>query len=242
MLRKLTLALTFILGQLAVVNISHADEQEFSIAYFYLKDGGETKLDEFRTKAKPLWKKYGLEIEASYKPNGEKYSVLGINNMTVPDEVQIYYFKDPAKLQAYVNDPEYKKIAGLRAEAVERMVIFSGKGELSKVPSKNKDRIFSIGMVYPEAEKQAMYEKYFNVAVPVLKNHSMKFDAVLDVKNVFGLLGDNPLVQPYRMLIYSFDSDNKAKGISTDPLYQAAYKSFLKPSLKEALVMDSKRS
>ncbi len=74
--------------------------------------------DEYQEQAKPILAKHEVHIERWLLTE----SIEGYG-MVKPDQIVVTWFKNAAAKEAFENDPEYKKVAGIRDRAVKLVTI-----------------------------------------------------------------------------------------------------------------------
>ena len=103
------------------------EDRLYVTQFIHFKEKGEEKFMEFTEQALPLYKKYGLHFDYWLKPIKKIDAKGDGSDMEMPDKIIIFHADDPSQFKPYNEDPEYLKLAPIRAEGVEHNKLFGGK-------------------------------------------------------------------------------------------------------------------
>ena len=103
------------------------DSRMYAVQLLHFKEGGEAGYRDFTKQALPVFEKYGLHFDYWLEPIKKVDAKGDGSDMDLPDKVVIFHADDPSVLQAYNEDPEYLRLAPIRAAAVEHNKLFGGK-------------------------------------------------------------------------------------------------------------------
>jgi hypothetical protein len=125
--------LNFILGQEEDIAAfkTYADtpikDRLYVVQLLHFKEEGQEKFRSFTQQALPLFKQYGLHFDYWLTPMKKIDAKGNGSDLEMPDKVIVFHADDPAQLQPYNANPEYLKLAPVRAEGVAHNKLFGGK-------------------------------------------------------------------------------------------------------------------
>lgn len=191
----------------------------------WLKPEGQKGLLEFKEKASPLFEKYGIKVERviSIKNKGQ---IIGQNLLETPHLIQIISVPSFEIFQKYLNDPEYLKLAPIRDQSTEKILVSMGpsidvSNFNSMSDSKLTERLYGVGFVkFKENGRHGLME--FNArAVNVFKRHGMHVESMFDVRASKAAVGELPSAfLPELIVTFFLDSSESMKAYINDPEYQ----------------------
>lgn len=195
------------------------------ISFMYFNEGGIQNLEEFQVKAKPYFKKYGIEILHQYQPLS-KGQIGPITNMIeLPDMIQIFTAESMAKFQSYMADEDVKKIAEIRNIGLRKMNVSFGT-ELNTtdiITVSAKTALHGIALV--NFKDNLGYDQLIEFNRQGLKSglfskygiHAENFVKIMKTMPAIGVLD---YVQPELIAIFGIDDAANMKDYIADKSYQ----------------------
>ena len=125
--------LSFILGkeqdikEMKTLFETPVEDRTYFVQLLHFYEDGEKEWRSFNQKAAPLFKKYGLHFDYMFAPLKKVDAKGDGSDLEMPDKIVIFHADDIAQLKAYNADPNYLKIAPIRAKGVKDNKIFAGK-------------------------------------------------------------------------------------------------------------------
>lgn len=98
----------------------------YGVGLVHYKPGGRAKMDEFTSRASPLFAKHGMHADRFITALDKGAVVGAADDLVLPDEVRIFFVDRPEGLQNYVQDPDYQAIKGIREAGVSDYGTFLG--------------------------------------------------------------------------------------------------------------------
>lgn len=97
----------------------------YGVAFVNFKPAGAKDMAEFNRRAKGLFERHGMHIEA--QSDVVKVVVARGDALLdfAPERVVVFYLDDPKQLQSYVSDPEYSELAPIRDRGLAKYDFFS---------------------------------------------------------------------------------------------------------------------
>lgn len=97
----------------------------YGVGLVRFKPGGEAGLDAFNRQAQPLFARHGMHVE-SMQHVMQVMTPVGTSSGLAPQRVVVFFLDDASCLPAYASDPEYRQLAPLRDNGLERYDFFLG--------------------------------------------------------------------------------------------------------------------
>ena len=97
----------------------------YGVGLVRFKPGGEAGLDAFNRQAQPLFARHGMHVE-SMQQVMQVMTPVGMADALAPQRVVVFFLDDASRLPAYASDPEYRQLAPLRDNGLERYDFFLG--------------------------------------------------------------------------------------------------------------------
>jgi len=88
--------------------------------------GGDEGLEAFNRAAQPLFARHGMHVE-SMQAVRQVLTPVGTPEGLAPQRLVVFFLDDAAALPAYTADPEYRALAPMRDQGLERYDFFLGK-------------------------------------------------------------------------------------------------------------------
>lgn len=190
----------------------------------WLKPNGTQAMMQFQELAMPLFARHKIKIERVILAKS-KGQIVGKNEMDIPDLIQIVSAPSLEAFQQYLKDPEYLKIAPIRDEACEKILVSIGStidvSEFNPISSSTKDeRLYGIGFVQFKEDGRDKLLHFNRLAIDLYKRHGMHVETMFDVKNNKASVGELPnQYSPQLIVSFFLDSESSLKNYITDPEY-----------------------
>lgn len=114
---------TLVLSLLTMVTACFAEPSHF-VALSWVTPDKQAQYEGLIKAVAPIWKRHGLTVLT----RSRTIDVLGGDpNWAIPSEVTLLRVESMAGFQAYLDDPEYKKIRKTRLDAVDAMIVLEGQ-------------------------------------------------------------------------------------------------------------------
>lgn len=100
----------------------------YGVGFARFKPGGEAGLDTFNRRAQALFARHGMHVE-SMQQVAQTLTPVGTSDGLAPQRVVVFFLDDATRLPAYAADPEYRQLAPLRDDGLERYDFFLGTAQ-----------------------------------------------------------------------------------------------------------------
>lgn len=97
----------------------------YGVGFVRFRPGGEAGLDAFNREAQSLFARHGMHVE-SMQQVAQTMTPVGTGDGLAPQRVVVFFLDEAAQLPVYAADPEYRRLAPLRDEGLERYDVFLG--------------------------------------------------------------------------------------------------------------------
>ncbi len=192
----------------ATATPSSAQDVIHFVALAGIKPGKQAQYDTFIHAVTPVWKRHGMTVLARARPVGPFPQHKGLVDLAVLRVVSRDGF------YAYANDPDYKALRSLRAEAVDFLTIFDGNVDMSSEPAINTSAALRVWFFADQKSQPAK---------ALLAELSKRPDGFLPIK--LGVVGrvkghlDKTLQQTRLILVETFDDHSTGQPASPDGVY-----------------------
>lgn len=195
------------------------------ISFLYFKDGGMQKLEEFQTKAKPLFTKYGIEILHQYQPVNKGQIGTVQNEIEQPDMVQVFTAESMERFQAYMADEEVKKLAEIRNGGLRKMnVSFGTETETAGIITASaKNALHGIALVTfkdSQGYDQLLAFNQKGQDSGLFSKYGIHAENFIKVTKSMAAIGALDYQQPELIVIFGVDDATKMKEYMADREYQ----------------------
>ena len=184
----------------------------YATALIYIKEGQQSKFEEYRAKAGAILERHNARIEKVIKP-----TMLAQGNMQLPNEIHFVVFDGEDSMDAVSKDVDYKKIIEeLRTPSVEKLIVIISKLSDFEFTREigDKSKTYGIALInYNNGEKyKELFEDYHDQVceiMPEFGTHFERFIIPTDVKGDFK--------QPDEIHRFYFDSMEGLQQMGNDP-------------------------
>lgn len=194
------------------------------VSFLYFKEGGQKKLEEFQSKAKPYFKKYGIDILHQYHPMSKGQIGSDQNMVEQPDMIQIFTAGRIEDFQAYMADNQVKQLAESRDSGLRKMnVSFGVEAATSNIISQSAQNALH-GIVLVSFKDSSGYDKLieFNEkgqSSGLFAKYGIHAESFIKVMKSMPAIGQLDYVKPELIVIFGIDDATKTKDYLTDDAY-----------------------
>lgn len=194
------------------------------VSFLYFKEGGPQKLEEFQSKVKPYFEKYGIEIQHQYLPISKGQIGDEPNNMEQPDLIQIFTARNMTDFQAYMVDDQVKLLAEKRNSGLRKMnVSFGTEMETSNlITTSSATALHGIAVV--NFKDSSGYDRLieFNQkgqSSGLFSKYGVHAENFIKIMKSMPAIGELDYVQPQLVVIFGVDDPTKMKDYIADEEY-----------------------
>jgi uncharacterized protein (DUF1330 family) len=193
------------------------------ISFIYFKDGGIQKMEDFQTKARPLFTKYGIEILHQYQPVNKGQIGPNQNEIEQPDMIQIFIAESMESFRSYMADEEVKKLAEFRNSGLRKMsVSFGTELQTSIITTSTEKALHGIALVSFKASsgyEQLMEFNQKGQDSGLFPKYGIHIENFIKVMKSMPAVGELDYQQPELIVIFGVDDASKMKEYITDSEY-----------------------
>ncbi len=184
----------------------------YATALIYIKEGQQSKFEEYRAKAGAILERHNARIEKIIKP-----TMLAQGDMPLPDEIHFVVFDGKESMDAVNNDSDYKNIIeNLRTPSVEKLIVILSKLSDFEFTREigDKSKAYGVALLnYNEGEKyEKLFEDYHSQVCEIMPEFGTHFERFLIPT---GIKGD--FKQPDEIHRFYFDSMEGLQQMGSDP-------------------------
>lgn len=199
-------------NNMETIKVLTEKDKIYVTALIYIKEGQQSKFEEYRAKAGAILERHNARIEKVIKP-----TMLAQGDMPLPDEIQFVVFDSKESMDAVNNDTDYKKIIEeLRIPSIEKLIVISSKLSDFEFTREigDKSKAYGIALLnYNEGEKyEKLFEDYHNQVCEIMPEFGTHFERFLIPT---GIKGD--FKQPDEIHRFYFDSMDGLQQMGSDP-------------------------
>lgn len=109
----------------ATTSTSPLNERRYGVAFARFKPGGQAGMLEFNRRASGLFARHGMHVEAMVDTVRILAPIGAPLEAFAPERVVVFFLDSAAAMPAYLADPEYRQLAPVRDEGLERYDFFT---------------------------------------------------------------------------------------------------------------------
>ncbi|AXT54487.1 hypothetical protein J8L88_17510 [Aquimarina sp. MMG015] len=194
------------------------NQEIVNVALVYIKEGEETRFEEYKKKGGAILKKYGGRIERIIKPK-----ILAKGKIEMPDEIHFASYPSMEVFNMFNEDPEFIKIRNKYAvPSLKNISVFTSRNtdfEFKKEKG-DKTKTYGIALIYfNEGEKyKKQFEDYHDEVCEIMPEFGTHFERFIAP---FQSKGD--IAQPDEIHRFYFDSMEGLQQMGADERMQALF-------------------
>lgn len=183
------------------------DKRYYQVVFIRMKDA--PMFARYLELMAPIVRAYGGDLERMLAPQA-----IYADRVAKPDTVNVVFYEDRDAFAAFNRDPEFRKIAHLRAESID-MVAVGGLPVEGRVSNERLgERVYAVEIARFGPKGAAGYRAYEAEADPTMRNYGYHVERVLKPDAASGLPFTPDLVK-----VAYFDTPDGMDRLHNDPAH-----------------------
>lgn len=194
------------------------------VSFLYFKEGGIQKLEEFQSKAKPYFEKYGIEILHQYQPVSKGQIGAVQNDIEQPNMVQIFTAESMESFQAYMADENVKQLAEIRNSGLTKMNVSFGpemetEGIITASASNALHGVALVSFKESNGMDQLIEFNRQGKESGLFSKYGIHSENFIKIMKSMPAIGELDYQQPEFIVIFGVDDPSKMKDYISDNEY-----------------------